>query len=85
MKHIVEFTHYGWFGICPVMFSELDSGEPIIEPRFKLGWLMALSEYLIDLYIDYKMRRDVEYEPLYPLLVKGQFKVPKAIEFKIEE
>lgn len=37
MKHIVEFTHYGWFGIRPVMFSELESGSPIIEPPLLLS------------------------------------------------
>ncbi|WP_032059246.1 hypothetical protein [Acinetobacter baumannii] len=85
MKHIVEFTHYGWVGICPVMFSELESGSPIIEPRFKLVWLMMLSEFLIDLYINFKVQRDAEYEPMYPMLIKGEYKKPKRVEFEIKE
>lgn len=85
MKQTIEFTHYGYFGICPVMFADLESGAPHIEPRFKLGWLMDISESLIGLYFNFRINRDPGYEPMFPLLVKGEFKTPKILEFELDE
>lgn len=78
----IKFTHYGWLGFCPAIFSEIESEAPMIEPRFKcLGWLMDASEWCIGQYLDLRCRLDSNFEPMFPLVVSGEFKKPVVREF----
>jgi hypothetical protein len=33
----VTYTHYGWFGFCPVKIGGLDTPAPLVAPRW--WWL----------------------------------------------
>lgn len=82
----VEFTHYGWFGICPAIFAELDSEAPFIEPRWSfLNKWMDFNELIIGFFINLKTRIDVDYEPSFSIVISGEFKNPLVREFKIYE
>lgn len=42
-KHDVVFTHYGWYGCFPVIFSGLNDDLPIIEVSWFVLWLLVLD------------------------------------------
>ena len=81
----VKFTHYGWFGICPVMLADLESGSPVIHERWKLLPLMVCSEVLMALYMNNRKYFDKDYEALFPIKVIGEFKKPKSIYFPMHD
>ena len=73
----VTFTHYGKFGLCPVLFANIDSEAPVVDPRY--WWLepfLLLNEFFMGLYFELRMRKDPSYEPMFPLLVKGELAKP---------
>lgn len=73
MEYEVEFTHYGWFGLCPVIFAGIESGEPFIEPRFEfLRFLFVFSEFLIESYLNLRCAMNPEFEPMLPIVVSGE-------------
>lgn len=81
---VVNFTHYGWFGFCPVLLAELETGCPVIEPRWKLLPVMVASEVCVSIYMNIRRNLDPNYTPLFPILVMGKFKNPKKVLFPIE-
>lgn len=82
----VEFTHYGWFGICPAIYSDLDSEQPRVEPRWRfLAFLFIASEFMQHAYMDIRSKLDGDYEPEFILVVSGEFKNPLVREFEIYE
>ena len=82
----VEFTHYGWFGIRPVIYSDLDSEQPRVEPRWVfLAFLFIASEFMQHMYMDLRSKIDENYEPQFSLVVSGEFKTPYVREFEIDE
>ncbi len=46
-----EFTHYGWFGFCPVKIGDLDAVAPLVAPRWwwlePVFWLAETKEALV--------------------------------------
>ncbi|MBK5646324.1 MAG: hypothetical protein I4N51_03880 [Acinetobacter sp.] len=79
----VEFTHYGWFGFCPAIFAEIESGAPFIEPRWKiLNWWMTVREVCIQIYLNIRSSLDDDFEPMFPLRISGEFSKPIVREFK---
>ncbi len=80
----VHFTHYGWFGFCPVLLAELDSGQPIIEPRWKLLPIMIASEFCTAIYMNIRRNLDHRYTPVFPICVTGKFKKPKKVLFPMD-
>jgi hypothetical protein len=73
----VTFTHKGWFGLCPVYFSGIESEGPVIDPRREwMNPLMGFSEILFAAYIFVRTMIDVTYEPGWPLLVTGELDQP---------
>lgn len=73
-------THRGWFGLCPVYFGGLESGEPLVEPRhFLLTPLMMLSEGLFAVAFWCASAMDPTFEPSWPLRVTGKLAQPKRV------
>lgn len=73
----INFTHYGRFGLCPVIFADLESGAPYIEARY--WWLepfFTLNEFFMSIWFDMQIAKDPAYEPMFPLLVKGELQSP---------
>lgn len=68
-----EFTHKGWFGICPVYLADLDGDGAIVEPRSALLWpLMRLSEAFMGLAILVCSAIYEDYEPVFAIRVTGE-------------
>lgn len=82
----VEFTHYGWFGICPVIYADLETEQPRVEPRWDiLAFLFIASEFMQHKYMEVRSRLDSDCEPNFVLSVSGEFKSPYVREFDIRE
>ena len=83
MKTEVEFTHRGWFGLCPIIISDLDSGSPIIEARWAcLDWFLTVNEFIQDKRIDFMMALDDNFEPSFSILVSGELDNPIYIDYE---
>lgn len=79
----VEFTHYGWFGLCPVILANIDTDCPTIEARWAfLDWFFTFSEFLQNTYIDLRTKIDAGYEPYFSITVSGKFKETVIIEYE---
>lgn len=40
---MIEFTHRGWFGICPVYLANLHSDAPMVHER--RPWMLPLMMF----------------------------------------
>lgn len=73
----VEFTHKGFFGLCPVHFAGLDTDAPVIHPRnvllSPLFWLSELVFVVAFLFIG---AFRPEWEPEWPLQITGELPRP---------
>jgi hypothetical protein len=68
-----EFTHYGWFGCCPVKIGDLDSDAPVLAPRWMvLEWLFDIQEVVQGLAIGLCSMLNPEYEPQWKIRVSGE-------------
>lgn len=79
-KKTIEFTHYGWLGLCPVLIAFSKDGQVIIDARFKLDWLFWTSVFLSDLYSDLQCAIHYDYKPEYCIKVSGKFKKSKVVK-----
>jgi hypothetical protein len=47
----MKYTHYGWFGFCPVKIGGLDTEAPLVVARWwwlePVFWLAELHESLV--------------------------------------
>lgn len=69
---IVQLTHVGWFGVCPVYLGDLDTEAPtVVERHWLLSPLMAFSQamYGIVFWCTEVMGRE---PPGWPLLITGE-------------
>lgn len=79
MRH--KYTHKGWFGLCPVYFSGLDTDGPVIRPRWSGLWpLFFLSEHVFGFLMIVMTAVNSRYEPEWPLLVTDELETPLWIE-----
>lgn len=73
MRLLNEYTHYGWFGICPVYLANLDTECPAVAPRRELYVpLFVISEWLLGAAIYVKTFLDPEWVPYWPIRVTGE-------------
>lgn len=79
-----QFTHAGWFGICPVLLGDLDGDAPLVHPRH---WLLAplfwLSEALMSAAIAVMSALRPDYEPLWSIVVTAELPQPLAVDLEI--
>lgn len=69
----MNWTHKGWFGLCPVYIAELDSGAPIIDPRhWSLLPLMAASEWIYTALFFVMSAVNADYQPAWPIRITGK-------------
>ena len=74
-RDMAEFTHKGWFGICPVYMRNDPDTEDCMEAVerslifYPLFWLSGEVYILI---IMLKTDADPDYEPSFPFLVTGE-------------
>ena len=79
-KKTIEFTHYGWLGVCPVLIAFGENDETIIDARFKLDWLLWTSVFLSNLYSDLNCAIHYPHKPEFCIKVSGKFKKPKKVK-----
>ena len=67
-----EFTHKGWFGICPVYFADLDSDAPLIVERNAIYIpLFILSEFMFSIIHFVQSLINPDADLYWPLKVTG--------------
>jgi len=64
-------THYGSFLGVPVLIDMTDDECPALEARYYLGWLMDFMEFLFGIYCVVMSAIDADFEPLFPIKIKG--------------
>lgn len=75
-----EFTHKGWFGICPVFYAELSGPAPIVAPRgILLAPFLWFSEACFALCFAVQSVLDPCSEPAWPLRVTGKLEKPRLL------
>lgn len=68
-----EFTHKGWFLICPIYIGDIDSDAPLVAERhWLLKPLFWFSEWSYRAYFFLMLEIDEDYEPKWPLHVSGE-------------
>lgn len=65
-------THYGSFLGIPCLIDMSDCDCPAIEARYYLDIPMAIMEFLFGIYCTTRCCFDPEFEPMFPILIKGQ-------------
>lgn len=81
----IEFTHKGWFGLCPVYMSKPFSGCPEIEPIYPFtDWLMDFSAFVYGLCFKMAGALNPEFEPLWPFTRITELKEPIQAEYEDE-
>lgn len=69
------FTHYGWFGFCPVKVADPYGGEPCLAARWLiLEPLFDLQEVIQGAVIWLCSAMDAEYEPMWRIKITGEYK-----------
>lgn len=69
----MKFTHKGWFGFCPVYFSNLDSVSPFVHERHWIFTpIMILNELIFGFMFFVLTSINREYIPEWPLRVTGE-------------
>ena len=68
------FTHYGWFGMCPVYLAHLNGPCPTIAERnWVPEWWLSLNHHLVGTYIMLRSLMDEDYEPMFGFVISGEF------------
>lgn len=78
----VEFSHKGWFGVCPVLLADIDGDAPVVHPRHVLlAPLFWLSEAIFAAVFLLAAAVRPQWEPAWPLHVTGELPRPLVREF----
>lgn len=67
-------THHGKIYGIPVYLDMTDPECPGIEPKYKLGFLLSIAEAFFMSYCAVKSLFDLEFEPMFPILVGEEIK-----------
>lgn len=75
----MQFTHKGWFLLCPIYIADLDTDAPFIHPRHwsLMAW-MLVNEALLATFLFVRSMMDPDYEPLFPIKVTGELPCPRG-------
>lgn len=75
----VTFTHYGWFGLCPIIIANPDGDLPVFQARYRFTeWLFDFSDWMYQRCNDFMVLIDSDYEPGYPFTIKGELNPPQT-------
>lgn len=72
----VTYTHKGWFGVCPIYLGDIEGDCNVTARHDALGWLMDLSQFVIEFAIYVKTLINPNYEPMFPMCVTGELSEP---------
>ncbi len=83
MARAVTYTHYGTFGLCPVLIARPLSDDPDLRPRYPFtGWLFWLSVGLYNAASD-ALEVTGEEPSGFPIKVKGRLN--ESLSFQEED
>jgi len=70
-----KYTHYGWFGICPVYLGDISGEAPVMAERnWVPGWWLSVSEWIFGKCILLRSIVDADYEPMWPIAIGGEIR-----------
>lgn len=82
----VTFTHYGWFGLCPIIIADPEAETPTFQARYKYTeWLFDFSDWMYDRCNDFLLWMDKEHDPVFPYSVSGELDKPIILSADEEE
>lgn len=77
----VTFTHYGWFGLCPIIIAQHDSDMPVFQARYRFTeWLFDFSDWMYERCNDILTFMNPDYEPGYPFTIRGELDPPLTVK-----
>lgn len=75
--NMIDFTHKGWFGMCPVYLSDILGESPIIDARHWLFVpLMYVSEWGFAAAFWCAEQMSDSFVPMFPLRITGKLARP---------
>ena len=81
----VEFKHYGWFFVCPMIYGRDEFGCPYRVGRYGFNWLFILLERIYIIFINTIGTFNRNYTPAYRHIATGELKKPFFKYIEIEE
>lgn len=70
-----KYTHYGWFGLCPIYLGDIDStSATLAERNWVPSWWLVFCTELFGAYIFVRTYLDPEWEPMFPIAVGERIK-----------
>lgn len=73
----MQYTHKGWFGLCPIYIGSIDQDPIEMCPRYNwLGWLFDFSVAVQEFSIEFLSAINPEYEPAWAIKVTGELDAP---------
>jgi hypothetical protein len=87
MRETIKYTHYGWFGFCPVYIADIDTDEPDLAPRWENAvgdWLFTASEAMFFAMFKVNYYLNPEMDPAFPIRVSGELDEPFERTYETE-
>lgn len=87
-KHVQQFTHKGWFGICPIYIADIETDCPALTPRVEnwffetLFWIshyMFVVVFAVADFFSHLMHSN--WRMGFPICVTGELLVPYLYEY----
>ena len=67
-----KYTHYGWFGLCPVYLGALEHDcVEMADRNWIPSWWFSLNQRACEAAIFVMSAIDADYEPMWPMRVGG--------------
>lgn len=74
----MEYTHKGWFFMCPVYLNADDGEGMYVDARWWwLDWWFSVNNAIFAALVYIKTAINPDYEPMFPFRVTGELNPPK--------
>lgn len=79
---VMKFTHTGRLGLCPIILSDIESGNPIVMSRYQwTEWFLDTNEFFYSAINTLCSLLNPEFEPYVNIKITGEC----DIEFTYEK
>lgn len=77
----MKYTHYGWFGFCPVYISDPYGPCPELTHRHEwLAWVLQLNIKLQEMAIFVCSMMDPYWTPVWKIRLSGKLITPREVK-----
>ena len=81
----IQFTHKGWFGVCPVYYADIEADCPMVDPRLPRLFmpLLLFSSFMYQVVMACVMAIDPSVYVGFPLYITGALEKPITRMFPV--